>query len=133
MIRMGMNIQGKCFLCADEDETANHLFMTCIFSRKLLSTVIQWCKVHIPVQNAMGWWLQWRCKSATRKKIIGMIIAACFYFVWFVRNRSRVEYVVMSGYVVLSQIKWAVLTRIDSIQIRKKYRKKLNWKDDIKR
>ncbi|XP_074304161.1 uncharacterized protein LOC141638873 [Silene latifolia] len=62
MGRFGIVSDGLCFLCGSADETMDHLFFYCWFSRCCLRLVQLWLPA--PWQpNVVEWIIKWRCRS----------------------------------------------------------------------
>lgn len=60
--RFGLNDNDSCALCAQESETVDHLFLTCVYNRETWFKALrrfQWHQL-APQNNGslVGWWLQ---------------------------------------------------------------------------
>ncbi|XP_074266141.1 uncharacterized protein LOC141588607 [Silene latifolia] len=55
--RMMITQCNVCFLCGLEEEDHEHLFFKCVYSRFCRALLISWCKVDLPLQHCVDWWL----------------------------------------------------------------------------
>ena len=113
---LNMSTQVTCFICDDGQETVNHLFARCRYSRVIFAKIGDWCGIKLPEEDCINWWLHYRERSATKKIIVGIILAASIYNLWNVRNLAKIELVVKNQKVVIWNIKNDVIRRIDHIE-----------------
>ncbi|XP_074293453.1 uncharacterized protein LOC141620497 [Silene latifolia] len=95
LVKMTVIQENVCYLCGLQEENHHHLFFECIYSKKCIQLVAEWCKVDLPRTGCIHWWVNWRHSSACRKKIIALILACSMYQIWHARNMCRIE-----GYVL---------------------------------
>ncbi|XP_074318634.1 uncharacterized protein LOC141655453 [Silene latifolia] len=111
LFKIGCCQDDKCLLCDLYPETVDHLFFDCPYSRQIIRKVETWCESKIPFQNAML-----RCSrkkgSTLKRKMIAMILNACYYQVCHQRNSVRVNQVMDSPEIVLKKIKEECWSRI---------------------
>ncbi|KAF4365131.1 hypothetical protein G4B88_018311 [Cannabis sativa] len=78
-----------CPVCCQANETHQHLFVHCCFTRKLAGEITNWCgQFDWPVD--MNLWLSKTAKNL-QEKIINTVILATLYSVWTNRNRCVFE------------------------------------------
>ena len=76
MIHLNMTTSGKCYICDESLETVNHLFSSCRYSRRIFEELGNWCGTKLPEEDCIKWWLRCRERSAIKKKVVGVIVAA---------------------------------------------------------
>ncbi|KAF8727840.1 hypothetical protein HU200_018404 [Digitaria exilis] len=79
-----------CALCAQEKETCNHLFATCVITRQIwhrVSVLINAPALSIPASTLVDWWLQARraCPKPTRRGIDSTVLMVSWR-IWKIRN-----------------------------------------------
>ncbi|XP_074304900.1 uncharacterized protein LOC141639750 [Silene latifolia] len=84
-----------CCICGNQDESHAHLFFECAYSRECLLLIKALLKVNVPTGNVVQWWLKLRMRSLLRKQMIGAVIQALVYRLWEMRNKCRVEGVLL--------------------------------------
>ncbi|XP_074266519.1 uncharacterized protein LOC141589794 [Silene latifolia] len=132
LLRMGIIQSNSCFLCGLQEESVNHLFFECPFSRQCRDLVSDWCKVSLPLQNCINWWTELRQEAACRKKVIAVILSGLLYHVWQCRNRCRVEESVVRPCVVLASVQSDVKMRLGQCDIQSKNTLALEWVEYLK-
>ncbi|XP_074310505.1 uncharacterized protein LOC141646531 [Silene latifolia] len=132
LLRMGIIQSNTCFLCGLQEESMNHLFFECPFSRQCRDLVSDWCRVLLPLQNCINWWIELRQAVACKKKVIAVILSGLLYHVWHCRNKCRVEESVVRPTVVLANVKNDVKLRLGQCDIRGKNALVLEWVEYLK-
>ncbi|XP_074315333.1 uncharacterized protein LOC141651524 [Silene latifolia] len=127
LLRMGVIQSNICFLCGLQEESMDHLFFECPFSRQCRELVSDWCRFQLPQQNCIRWWIELRQAAACKKKVIAMIVSGLLYHVWYCRNRCRVDGYVVRPTVVLANVKCDVKIRLGQCDIRSKNALVLKW------
>ncbi|XP_074311042.1 uncharacterized protein LOC141646932 [Silene latifolia] len=84
-----------CCICGNQDESHAHLFFECDYSRECLSLFNAFMKNSVPTGNVVQWWLKLRMRSLLRKQMIGAGSQALVYRIWEMRNKCRVEGVLL--------------------------------------
>ncbi|XP_074305178.1 uncharacterized protein LOC141640190 [Silene latifolia] len=128
--RMHIIDQNCCVLCGVNEETHDHLFFGCVFSRKCKNLVSDWCKIKFPDQNSIDWWLKWRSRSFGRKKGMAVILSSLIYWIWAARNKCRVEGIVWRPEFIQQQIRIESCMRIS--MFRSNNDKFVMWYNSIK-
>ncbi|XP_062103395.1 uncharacterized protein LOC133814454 [Humulus lupulus] len=102
-----------CPVCASANESHSHLFMECIFSRKLFGEVncwlgiFQWPKSYLELQV----WCMTAINSL-QNQVINAVFAATLYFIWKNRNKCIFEYVCFSASSLSLEIRKIVKYRV---------------------
>jgi hypothetical protein len=90
----GMHIaENRCALCGQDQETINHLFLLCTFTKQVWSYIThRLCLPEIP-SDIRTLWTSWRTISinySCQESWDTIIIAAC-WTIWIERNRRVFE------------------------------------------
>ncbi|XP_074313707.1 uncharacterized protein LOC141648898 [Silene latifolia] len=128
---MGILVTNCCEVCGVMAEDHNHLFFGCAFSKQCLLLIQLWCKVLLPAQDCIHWWITWRIHSATKKKVIGIILASLMYHLWQHRNTCRIDQVVLKPMVLVQRLKQDVRARLQVIDLQCKNRTVLEWVKEL--
>ena len=132
MKHLNLNTNGNCYICDEGLETDNHLFSRCRYSRGIFKEIGEWSGIQLPEEESIKWWIRFRERSATKKKIAGIILATCIYVVWHARNVAKIELVVSKQDNVIRRIKTDVIRRIESLDIKIKCKSTLSWIERLK-
>ena len=89
MKHLNLTTIGNCYICDEDWETVNHLFSRCRYSRGIFKDIGDWCGIKLPEEESINWWLRYRERSATKKKIWGIILATCIYKIVYPRNIAK--------------------------------------------
>ncbi|XP_070006069.1 uncharacterized protein LOC142162817 [Nicotiana tabacum] len=87
--KRGLQVDQKCVLCNQANETIQHFFFECTYTKTLWSALLTWQGIRRPVA---GWdeELRWAEKKTKRNtaaaKLYKMAVAATVYHVWKERN-----------------------------------------------
>ncbi|KAJ0860577.1 putative reverse transcriptase zinc-binding domain-containing protein [Helianthus annuus] len=85
-----MNIgDTRCPLCAEYDETSDHLFVSCHFSQSIWLIIAQWCRIPPMVAFSFKDILDTHISvygSKKKKKVISVIIQVVIWSIWRMRN-----------------------------------------------
>ncbi|XP_074265825.1 uncharacterized protein LOC141588275 [Silene latifolia] len=92
--RLGIREDSTCCICGIAEETMEHLFFDCPYSKCLLLCMGAWMGINFPVNNLLTWRLG-RSGSQVQKEILDAAINACIYNIWHQRNRSKHELVLV--------------------------------------
>ncbi|XP_074313430.1 uncharacterized protein LOC141648600 [Silene latifolia] len=112
LLKMHIIQANCCFLCGDEEESVDHLFFKCVFSKRCLQLLMQWLQVIIPKNGVIDWWIHLRMQSLMVKQIIAAGIATLMYQIWYYRNCCRLEQVVPRPAMVFHMVRTQVCARI---------------------
>ncbi|XP_074293235.1 uncharacterized protein LOC141620203 [Silene latifolia] len=111
LVQYGMQVDDKCLLCGQSEETMSHLFFVCQYSRRILRVIQQLTDCQLPQTNSITWYVT-REGSKTQQGVQTALVFGAMYNVWFQRNKSRVDRVVMRPKWVANEIIQAVKSRI---------------------
>ncbi|XP_074297425.1 uncharacterized protein LOC141628147 [Silene latifolia] len=81
ILRMKIIQTNTCHLCGQGHEEHSHLFFRCVYSSTCKNLVSDWCKEKLPEQDWCEWWIKSRYRNITKKKIMGLILAALIYHI----------------------------------------------------
>ena len=87
--RWGLVMDGECPLCKHEQETRNHLFFECSYSKAIWKMILQQCRLG---RDVRGWSyeLTWAIQKLKGKSLISILLTigwnALIYQVWRERN-----------------------------------------------
>ncbi|XP_074301198.1 uncharacterized protein LOC141632557 [Silene latifolia] len=57
LVLYGMDVDDKCYLCAQATEGSDHLFFECAYSKQIIHCINQKLDCHIPENNVLDWCL----------------------------------------------------------------------------
>ncbi|XP_074315687.1 uncharacterized protein LOC141651894 [Silene latifolia] len=103
LLRLGIRDDDTCFLCGQDQETLEHLFFACRYSREVLALVRARTGIKIPQTNIMGWRLS---KRGTKedKGVMNAVINACIYLIWQQINSCRIDECVLRPSKLVQQL-----------------------------
>ncbi|XP_074283551.1 uncharacterized protein LOC141608097 [Silene latifolia] len=127
LVRMKIIDNNYCEVCGLMAKDHNHLFFGCAFSKQCHHLVQRWCKVLLPVQDCIQWWIKWRIHSATKNKVIGVILASLMYHLWQHRNSCRIDKVVMQHVCLVQKVQQDVRARLQLNDLKCNGRIVLDW------
>ncbi|XP_074288454.1 uncharacterized protein LOC141613610 [Silene latifolia] len=125
--RMGIIQHNCCFLCGLEEESHEHLFFGCIYSKMCLQLVKDWCMCPLPDADCIKWWIEWRHTSAYRKKIVAVIMESLMSQLWHCRNLSRLDGLIWRPNVLCSKVKHDVVMRLGQCDIKSRNSRVIGW------
>ncbi|XP_074305400.1 uncharacterized protein LOC141640528 [Silene latifolia] len=131
LLRMKIIQTNSCYLCGQGQEEHSHLFFRCVYSSTCKNLVSAWCKEKLPEQDWCAWWIKRRYRTITKKKIMGLILAALIYHIWAARNTCRVDRFLNRPEVVLQKIKHDVRSRIKNCSFKSHSGSVVVWTDQI--
>ena len=100
MQHLNLTTQGNCNICDGGLETTNHLFASCRYSRDIFAKLGDWCGIKLPGKDCINRLLQYRERSATKKKIVGLRLAPGRYNTGKVGDRRHITHVVQNTNIV---------------------------------
>lgn len=89
LVQWHISCDPKCFLCLKENESVQHLFFECEYSRQVWSKILSILHISKPVQNFDGEieWLKKICRSSrVKSKVIQVAFTETVYSIWIQRN-----------------------------------------------
>lgn len=115
LARRGLNIPQKCSFCS-ENETTDHLFFRCIYTKKVWEAVCLWSGMKPP--SALSWssligWAGKRFKGRNGVSTMRRVaFLATIYFIWRARNTYTFRGVCLTQQQTLHNIQSDVLLRL---------------------
>ncbi|XP_015160191.1 uncharacterized protein [Solanum tuberosum] len=95
LLKWGSKVEPQCMLCQNEDETRDHLFMKCSYTRRLWDEIARWMQMSSDIGGNWQQHLTWALKNAKgktiRAQIFRMVYAEAVYAVWIERNQRVFE------------------------------------------
>ncbi|XP_074305634.1 uncharacterized protein LOC141640854 [Silene latifolia] len=131
LVRMGITHLNCCYLCGDDKESLEHLFFQCSFSRRCLAFLSDWLQLQLPDKNFLSWWVQLRCRSLQQKQAITAVLDAAVYFIWWCRNKCRLEELVPMPVVGMKICKKDIQMRLSRCRHLSKFAKTIDWFNKI--
>ncbi|XP_022754184.1 uncharacterized protein LOC111302625 [Durio zibethinus] len=114
----GMEVDDKCCLCQREDETREHLFIGCDYSKEIWQKILWMCRIYRGVKN----WseeLRWAVSKLKGKALIAIILRlawnASIYQIWKEWNSKMFQHKEEKTTQVLEHIKDAVRLRLQGL------------------
>ncbi|XP_074306041.1 uncharacterized protein LOC141641269 [Silene latifolia] len=127
LVRMRILDTNSCEVCGVMAEDHIQLFFGCAFSKQCHILVQNLCNVLVPAQDCIQWWIKWRTHSATKKKIIGVILASLMYHLWQHRNACRIDKIVMKPVCLVQKVQQDVRARLQLLDLKCNSRSVLDW------
>lgn len=90
LLRNGVCVEKECSLCADADESHEHLLFSCNYSMKCWLAIKSWCSIGARSNNikSIARWIN-RCRASKLKMaVFSAVLCARIYFLWGERNYS---------------------------------------------
>ncbi|XP_074282785.1 uncharacterized protein LOC141607328 [Silene latifolia] len=122
----GLNVDGMCFLCGQADETQEHLFFECAFSRRVIQELKQISGLNFPESDVLHWCIHNNGLNTQRKVKNAMVLSA-MYHVWQQRNKSRIEQLVLRPGRIALLINDDMKRRVKERDKRKLNTQELDW------
>lgn len=89
LLHRGVLVDMMCVLCANDDDTCEHLFFKCDYAKQMWQAVLRNINIiHQPLDWHSEWrWVQRRVRGRSRKaKMIEVAFATTLFYVWGERN-----------------------------------------------
>ncbi|XP_074288607.1 uncharacterized protein LOC141613762 [Silene latifolia] len=111
LFRLNIASDNLCCICGSEEETLQHLFFKCQYSKAVLSLIREWTGFCLPETRDQDWRRNARL-SRLKVGIINNILNAVTYHIWRQRNGSRHELQIQAPAGCLKMIQFEVRTKI---------------------
>ena len=89
LISWGMEVNGICCLCQNANETRDHLFVECSYSKGIWAMILANCGI----SRVIGSWneeLQWAIRNMKGKQLVATLLRvawkAFIYYIWKEKN-----------------------------------------------
>ncbi|XP_074298230.1 uncharacterized protein LOC141629061 [Silene latifolia] len=119
--RIGYCQEKTCCICEDADETVEHLFFNCSYSRQLLQYIEIWCGFRIDVNMSVTG------RMGVKAQAHAMIWTACCYYIWQQRNNARMNGVLVRPASLAERMIMEAKHRIRSMVGRNMQRGEREW------
>ncbi|XP_074300642.1 uncharacterized protein LOC141631938 [Silene latifolia] len=90
----GMDVDGLCILCGLANETQQHLFFLCAYSRRVLQALTECTGLKLPESHILHWCVH-NPGLKTQRGVKNALVMSTLYKVWQQRNKCRLEQVLM--------------------------------------
>ncbi|XP_074314074.1 uncharacterized protein LOC141649279 [Silene latifolia] len=108
---LGISPDSTCCICAQEEETSQHLFFQCQYNRKVIQCLQAWTGVQFSTDNIQNW-RQHRRFTRLKTGTLNSIINSSMYHIWMQRNGSRHEFKLISPSRCAAMIQGDIRARI---------------------
>ncbi|XP_074265872.1 uncharacterized protein LOC141588324 [Silene latifolia] len=111
LVGFGVDVEDTCCICALSEETSEHLFCECEYSKRIVREVNKLTRWDFPESRVMEWCLQ-RTGSKLQRGIQNALLLCLLYQVWHQRNKARNEKVMLCPERVAKQIVEEIRVRV---------------------
>ncbi|XP_060200141.1 uncharacterized protein LOC132628374 [Lycium barbarum] len=95
LIRWGMEVNPECAFCQLQNESREHLFMLCYYTKALWNRVMQWSARTYTATYSWGQYVQWAVQNSKEKSqdatIFKLVFAEVVNAIWLERNARVFE------------------------------------------
>ncbi|XP_070026682.1 uncharacterized protein [Nicotiana sylvestris] len=90
LYHMGISQDDRCPICGTQEETIQHLFFECAFSKQCLHGVLNWMSIGLQLTDIAGIWKRMTrlIKGKRCREVVIAILAALVYWIWKARNNA---------------------------------------------
>ena len=76
-----------CVMCGEADETADHIFFTCAYTKIIWSQIQRQLSIHTLPDTMLHMWNSWRSrKNTTRPNELDCLFTTLIWLIWKERN-----------------------------------------------
>ncbi|XP_048494705.1 uncharacterized protein LOC125494883 [Beta vulgaris subsp. vulgaris] len=89
--KIGVCADSLCLICGEHDETHEHLFFKCHFSKECATRIKTWCGINnqsLSFSQIIEWLARRRRGSQVRRFVQAAAMEATTYCIWRVRNEA---------------------------------------------
>ncbi|XP_074278610.1 uncharacterized protein LOC141602202 [Silene latifolia] len=127
LISYGMDVDPVCLICGQANESLNHLYFTCQYSRRvLLLSLQQNTGCSFPLVIDLDWWSSRGGTKVQRGSQIALFLGA-IYSIWYQRNKCRFDAVLVHPNQIALQVIEGVRNRIRGREKEIKNANDINW------
>ncbi|KAL9226247.1 hypothetical protein vseg_002079 [Gypsophila vaccaria] len=106
LLQVGAQVEDNCYLCGQTTESIEHLFLVCMYSRKVRTAVQNRLGMSIPHGDILNWCLE----SQQRLDARAMTSMSLVYNIWIQRNQAKMELRILRPQLVAERIVWDIET-----------------------
>ncbi|XP_074293421.1 uncharacterized protein LOC141620453 [Silene latifolia] len=96
LLKMGIVMQTNCYLCGEDIEDHEHLFVKCRYINQCYSKLLEWLNISLEGEVSAERMLKLRKCSGFVRLVLCAMVTAIQYQVWTVRNLCRHEQYVIN-------------------------------------
>ncbi|XP_074264170.1 uncharacterized protein LOC141586748 [Silene latifolia] len=104
LTRMGMVLDASCFLCGMVDESHDHLFFYCCFSRQCVYLLQHKLRVSFSARELSDWLKMRHVRNKMQRKLICALHVGLVYAIWRTRNKARLDHHVLLPGVLVKRV-----------------------------
>ncbi|XP_074266010.1 uncharacterized protein LOC141588466 [Silene latifolia] len=86
----GVDIEDKCCLCGLSEETTEHLFCDCVYSKRVITEVNKQARWDYHVRDVLRWSVQ-RTGTMLQRGVQSAMMMSILYQIWHQRNKCKNE------------------------------------------
>ncbi|XP_074306270.1 uncharacterized protein LOC141641510 [Silene latifolia] len=131
LMRFGMDVDGQCVLCGLAEETQQHLFFSCAYTRRVLKAVMDCTSLKLPEGDILHWCVHNPGLKIQRGVKVALVMSI-LYQVWQQRNKCRVEQVLMRPMCLAQRISEDMRKRIRERDKCRMTTHELDWLGSLK-
>ncbi|XP_074297205.1 uncharacterized protein LOC141627905 [Silene latifolia] len=90
LVQHGMEVDDKCYLCGQSEECLNHLFLDCLYSKKVIHSLQNETRCQFPVNNVLDWCVA-RRGTKVQQGVQAVVVLGAIYQVWCQRNKCKMD------------------------------------------
>ncbi|XP_074310078.1 uncharacterized protein LOC141645062 [Silene latifolia] len=126
LFRLNISSDCLCCLCGNEEETPQHLFFKCQYSKEIMTHIQTWVGFVMPDTRDQDWRRNARL-SKLKVGILNSILNAVTYHVWRQRNGCRHDMKLLRPEVYVAMIQYEIRTKVKEQLKGKLARRDLMW------
>ncbi|XP_074291091.1 uncharacterized protein LOC141617853 [Silene latifolia] len=130
LIRYGVDIDDRCWLCGQASEDSDHLFFGCDYSLRVVQHLQQKTGLQLPVVSVLDCCVQDIGTKLQRGVKAGMVLGA-IYHVWHHRNKCRNEGILLRPQKVAANIVEDMKLIVHGKDRRKISTLEIDWLKDV--
>ncbi|XP_074302945.1 uncharacterized protein LOC141637285 [Silene latifolia] len=123
LFRLNISSDFLCCICGNEEETPEHLFFKCKYSKEILTLIQTWTGIDLPDSRDYDWRRNARFYRL-KVEILHSIMNAVTYHVWRQRNGCRYEMQLQRPEVCVAMIQYEIRTKVQQ-----QIKGNLAWRD----
>ncbi|XP_074299330.1 uncharacterized protein LOC141630402 [Silene latifolia] len=131
LLSFGMDVDGQCVLCGLAEESQQHLFFACAYSRRFLQSVMECTGLKLPEVDILHWCVH-NPGLKTQRGVKIALVMSILYQVWQQRNKCRFEQVLMRPMCLAQLISEDMKKRIKERDKSRMTTHELDWLGSLK-